>query len=121
MKMNINTDVVFGSDGMVNLDATLSAFEVSLSKLASETETQLTSIATAVSAVFDKHLGQRMTLPALCSYTVAELNGQPMNWTVLTERVTDYVHAQAKLGVLSIAKGKGGGVARTADLPAKTA
>lgn len=121
MKLNINTDVVFGDNGTVDSSATRSAFEASLRKLASETETQLASIGTAVNAVFDKNHGQRLTLPALCSYTVNEMNGPALNWTTLTERVSDYVHAQAKLGVLSITKGKGGGVARTADLPAKTA
>lgn len=121
MQINLHNYVVRGSDGSVDTDATLAKFESTLSAYIVERETEQSTIAAAVGAVFDAHKGTAINMPALTSLTVQRLNAQPENFKTLSERVQSYVREQSKgdSSMFLIAKGKGGGVSRRCDIPAK--
>lgn len=117
--MDLSSFVKRATDGSVDKAATVAQFSAALDTFVSETAEEQTNIANAVSAVFDKNLGQRITMPVLCANAAQVLNAQPSNWQALTEKVAAYVRSNTS--EYSIAKGKNGGVARTRDLPpAKT-
>lgn len=112
---NVSSFVVL-SNGKVDVAATEAAFSAALALHISERETQNEQIAAAVSAVFDEHLGKTITMPVLQSLACARLAALPDNYKSLSERVATYAREQNGV-TLRITKGKGGGVARIADLP----
>ena len=119
------------TDGLIDQDASHAAFTTALSKHIAEREVEQTQIASAVSDLFDQYKGSSINMPALASMTAQKLNAQPENFKVLSERVLDYVRANAQgetakdgsverpESVFVIGKGKGGGCYRRADRPAK--
>lgn len=121
-------------DGRTDEDASVAAFRVAMSKHIADRETELSTIADAVGAVFDKYKGTSINMPALCNFALQELNAQPENYKVLQERTAQYVRDNSQgekdkeTGVEArpdslfvIGKGKGGGVHRRSDRPAKPA
>jgi hypothetical protein len=110
-------------NGRVDSGASVEAFEAELSKFVAAHETELSSVASAVSAVFDEHLGHSINMPTLSALTAMRLNAQPSNFGALSELVLDYVRADAKSAspTYTIRKGKAGGVARIADIVAPPA
>lgn len=117
------------ADGSVDQDATMCACEAAIVKYVAERETEEVTIAAAVDALFDKHLGVRVNMPYVCNEACRTLNAQPENFKLLSERVAQYVrdHSQGEKAedgsvanpdsLFLINKGKGGGVARRCDLP----
>jgi hypothetical protein len=109
-------------DGSVDQEASRQAFDTALSKYIAERETEESTIAAAVSAVFDKFPGAAVNMPALASMALQHLNALPSNYSTLDEKCKQYVRDNAgaresgKLFV--IGKGKNGGVKRWADQPA---
>lgn len=121
-------------DGRTDKDASTAAFVSAMESHIASRELELETIADAVNAVFDKYKGTSINMPALCNFALQELNAQPENYKVLQERTADYVRENAQgdkdketgleprpNSLFVIGKGKGGGVHRRADRPAKPA
>lgn len=123
--------VVRGSDGSVDLEATVTKFQGDLVQFVAERETEQAVIAEAVNAIFDAHPGAAINMPALQTFALQRLNAQPENYTILADRVADYVRENAQGetredgsherpgSLFVIKKGKGGGVHRRADMKPK--
>lgn len=120
------------TDGRIDLDQSTAAFRSAALKRQAELETEKTEIAAAVADIYDTHNGKSIPMPVLGSLVAQALHAQPENFAVLSERALDYVRensqGEVKDGVeerpdslFVIAKGKGGGCGRRADLPAKPA
>lgn len=110
----MNQFTIRGTDGSVDIAASAKAYTEALTQWVSVNEMPAEKISNAVNAVLDRFPGQRVSIPALLSFSVQELGAAPDQHKTLTERVHAYVRGQATAGVLTIAKGKNGGVARTA-------
>jgi hypothetical protein len=117
---SITTKLVSAADGSVDQDASISAFETELARFVAAREAELGSVAGAVSAVFDQHMGKKIKMPVLSALAASQLNATPENHGVLSELVLDHVRSDAKSAspTYVIAKGPLGGVGRIADLPA---
>lgn len=121
-------------------EASLSNAAAAYDKFIAERETQESTIAAAVSAVFDAHRGANLTMPTIEGMALRHLNAQPSNYKVLGKLVLDYVRANADQSELKgedgtvlraaepkrtrtfgIQKGKNGGVCRWSDVPEKPA
>lgn len=139
------------SDGSVDLESSLLAFEAKVNNYVAEVELETEAIAAAVAAVFDKHRGVRMNMPFIISQSLQHLNVQPENSKSLTDRVHAYIQENAdqdtvwktddkgkvigkgderievtpaeedRTRMFGIGKGKGGGVVRWSDIPVKPA
>jgi hypothetical protein len=128
---NINSFIIRSVDGSIDHEASIGAFAGALLKYEAERETEMEVIAEAVHALFDQYKGARLNTPFLVGETLRRLNAQPENYKVLTEKVQRFIRSQSQgetaddgtverpNSVLIIGKGKGGGVARRADLPKK--
>lgn len=128
MSNSITVDLVV-TDGSVDVTASEQAFRSALVRRVAELETEQVQIADKVSAIFDKHLGKSIGMPALGSMVANALNAQPENFKILSDRTLEYVRANSqttgseKAGNLVehpdslylITKGKGGGCSRRAD------
>jgi hypothetical protein len=109
------------------------AFRGAFVRRVAELETEETQIAATVNGLYDTHLGVSIKMPALASMACNALNAQPENFGVLSERVLNYARANSQGKTLAdgsverpdslfvISKGKKGGCARRADLPAPAA
>lgn len=111
--INIASYTVRNSDGTINHEATLAKFAGDLLRYEAEREMEREVIAGAVHALFDRHLGKRMTTPFVVSEALKSLNAQPENYKALTEKVQEFLRTTPEFHT---GKGKGGGVARLADL-----
>lgn len=107
---------VRGSDGSVDVAASALAYGNALSAWVAENEVDSETIESAIEAVFDRFPGQRLPMPSLLSYAVAELATTPDQHKTLTARCHAYVTGQCakNTGRIDIGKGKGGGVLRLA-------
>lgn len=117
--MDLSSYVKRAADGSVDVDQTVAQFTSDLNTFITETAEEQTNMASAVNAVFDKNLGQRITMPSLCAAAAVELNAQPSNWQSINDKVASYVRSNTL--EFSITKGKNGGCARVRDLPVKSA
>lgn len=113
------SEYVVRNGGSVDIEASVDKFRSALTVHLAERETQQATIADAVHTVFDKNKGTVISMPALTGLALQELNAQPENFTVLSERVQEYVreNAQGDSSTFIIAKGKGGGCKRRSDIP----
>lgn len=119
------------SDGTIDQDQSETNFRSALVKRKAELETEQEQIGDTVNALFDKHPGASINMPAIASMAANMLNAQPENYSVLSERVLEYVRANSQgktaedgtverpASLFVIAKGKGGGCYRRADKPVK--
>jgi hypothetical protein len=120
--------------GRIDLDAAQATFDTALLKLVAERDVEQEQIASAVSELYDQHLGKPIAMPTLGSMVAQKLNAQPENFKVLSERALNYVRANSQEtknedgsttahpdSLFVIGKGKGGGASRRADMPVKTA
>lgn len=123
--INLATFAVRDEAGELDLSATVAKFEGALLQYQAERETELATIGAAVNAVFDAHKGASINMPAVTSLALQKLNVQPETYKALSERVQAFVRDNASEerggGIFRIAKGKGGGVSRWADVPEKPA
>ena len=107
--------------GTIDQDASRAAFDSSLAKYIAEREVEESTIATAVTAVFDKFPGAAVNMPALASMALQHLNALPANYATLDAKCKQYVRDNAgtrESGALFvIAKGKNGGCKRWSDQP----
>jgi hypothetical protein len=116
MNINIANYTVRNADGSIDHEASLAKFAGDLLRYEAERELEREVIAGAVHALFDKHLGKRLTTPYVVSEALKSLNAQPENYKALTEKVQDFLRTSPEF---NIGKGKGGGCARSCDLPEK--
>jgi hypothetical protein len=108
----MNQFTVRGADGSVDVAASAQAYTQALTQWITTNEIPSERISNAVNVVLDRFPGQRLSMPSLLSFAVQELGATPEQHKALTERVHAFVKGQATVGVLTIAKGKGGGVGR---------
>ena len=108
------------TNGQVDQEATKEAFESALTKLVSDRETEEASIATAVSALFDEHKGQRIAMPILAGLVAHRLNAPIETTRTVQERALNYLRANSRKGddnsLFVVKLGAGGGVGRRSDL-----
>lgn len=104
-------------DGTINIEATLEGVAEQLVALAEQEANDSVRIASAVGAVFDLHLGKVLTMPALVNAALGHLTFTPETFAAVSEQVAEYVRNNK--ATYSITKGKGGGVRRICDTPAK--
>lgn len=119
---NINVaEYVVRNGSSIDVEASVAKFRSALDVHVAERETELSVIAEAVHAVFDKNRGDAIAMPTLTGLTLQNMNAQPSNFGTLTERVQDYIRSSSKgdKPTFVITKGKGGGVRRASDIPAK--
>lgn len=127
MSKNTNTTLSFTlalAAGSIDRAESLKAAEAALDAYIAEHETQQSTIADAVSTVFGQFPGANLTMPTIEGMALRHLNPKPETYKVLGKRVLDYVRANSgkrETGALfGIAKGKGGGVCRWADVPVES-
>ena len=130
MTVSITVPLVV-SNGSIDQAASESAFRTALLKRVAEQETEVAEIADATLATFAEHKGRAITMPALAGMVCARLNVQPENFSVLSDRVLDYVRSNSQGRTVNgqvenpeslfvISKGKGGGTRLRADIVAPT-
>jgi len=108
--MDLNKLVV-RSGGLVDVTATLKACGEALTAANTEAQEAFAAVGPAVDAVFAKHAGSSINMPAIESFVVAELGTSPAKYKETAELVSNYVRANAgENGKFEIRKGKGGGV-----------
>lgn len=109
------------SGGLVDLEATLKAVAEAVTSYNVTLSNDMDRIGQAVHAVFDQYKGSAVNMPALTSLTIAKLgNVGPSEYQAMGERVHAFVKANEGT-VFQIAKGKGGGCKRIADIVAPAA
>jgi len=123
MQINLSQYAV-RTDGSIDIQATLDKFETDLETFAALQAADEEKVAEAVHTVFDQNKGARINMPYLVGQALPLLGVTSATHKSLTERVQAYVRGNADgkgANLFSIEKGKGGGCARTADLPAESA
>lgn len=114
---NINAFVVKSENGSVDVEASCLKFRGELEKHLAAREVETSAIAEAVHAVFDQYKGVNINMPALTNAVLSRMGATPSTFAVLSERTAEYVRENAgEGGAFKIAKGKGGGVRRVADI-----
>jgi hypothetical protein len=131
MNINFASYVVRFIDGSIDHDATVDKFSGDLLRFEAERETEMAVISQAVHALFDQFKGVRMNTPYVTGEVLRRLNVQPENYKTLHDKVVDFIRSSSQgktlddgsvecpNSVFVIGKGKGGGIARRADLPTK--
>jgi hypothetical protein len=106
-------------NGAVDQEASEQQFRSDLSKYITESETQQSTIADTISAIFDAHKGEKVAMPVLASMACQKLNAQPSNWKALETLALEYIRANkdGDDSLFVVVKGAGGGCGRRADLP----
>lgn len=121
----LSSFVVRDESGSVDQVATAEKFEALVNRYVAESETEESTIADAINATFDTHLGQRLPMPSLINTALlVKMSCPPENLKVLTEKAQKYVRANAgtkESGALfGISKGPLGGCHRWADVTEST-
>lgn len=127
----IEIALVNGSDGTVDIDATLSLARNTVENYIASRFTEEETIAQSVKTVFDAHPGTRMNMPFVINQTLQHMSvaEQPGSYNVLYKKVHQYIQAngQGKTdkttkvvenpnSLFVIGRGKNAGTARRADL-----
>lgn len=119
LNTSVMADYVVKTDGEIDVEETVQKFRAELLNYKTERELEAETVGQAVHAVFDEWLGVNINMPALQTAALKYLNFQPENHKVLSQKVAEYVRANAgkrETGALFfIGKGKGGGVKRWRD------
>lgn len=136
MNTKIEITLVHGNDGKVDVQSTLAEAETTILAYTATRETEEETIKSVLDQVFESRPGVKMNMPYVINQALALMGiaEQPTNYKVLSTRVHDYISAnsqgktdkETKLverpdSYFVIGKGKGGGVARRADLDAAEA
>jgi broad specificity polyphosphatase/5'/3'-nucleotidase SurE len=121
---NVMAGYVVKTDGEINVEETVQKFCAEVLNYKTNRELEAETVGNAVHAVFDEWRGVNINMPALQSAALNHLNFQPENHKSLSQRIAEYVRANAgarETGALFfIGKGKGGGVKRWSDQEEKT-
>ncbi len=117
------------TDGKVDPTASTKAFNDAMTKYINESETEQTTIASAVKSVLDEQNGSPIKMQTLVGFATMKLNAQKENYESLSKRVHQYVSAntqgkKAKDGsferptsLFVSGKGKGAGVRLRSEIP----
>ena len=128
MEINIVTFAVRNSDGSIDHEASLQEFSDLIIKFGEEQDQENKVIAGAVHALFDRFKGARLNTPFVVGEVLRGLNVRPENFKTLTEKVQGFIRGQSQgetlpdgshenpASVFVISRGKGGGIARRADM-----
>lgn len=131
MNIVLSTYAVRDSAGNIDHDSTVAKFASDLFTFEAERETETAVIATAVHALFDQYKSASLNMPFITNQVLRSLNAQPENFKILETRTLEFLrsnsqgktddggNAERPNSVFVIAKGKGGGVKRRADIPTK--
>ena len=106
--------VQLGTDGNPNRDEAIARFSSQLDEYIASSRETIDRIATAVHAVFDSNRGQRLQMEPLLHLSLIQMGAQPSELTRLRTMIHSFI--QASTEVFKVAKGKGGGVMRLADM-----
>lgn len=114
---SLTVSLVHFSDGSIDTEASGREFFAQLDKLIVEEGKMSEDIAIAVEAVFDTLNGARANMPYVVNEALRRIGTTPANYNLLTEKVGEFVraNAQGEDAVYHIGKGKGGGVIRLSD------
>jgi len=124
MATTINIEVTRNEDGSINVSDTLYNAENSLLALQTQESLQGESIGRHVHAVFDQHLGKKLTIPSLqASVLNLMMQDDSVDASVIMDNYKEWQDA-VRLFVrnsneFDVAKGKGGGAYRLRDVPPK--
>jgi len=121
MQITLSTYAARNADGSIDIKGTLAKFQGDLESFATVQAADQERVADAVHSVFDSHKGTRINMPYLVGQALPLLGVTSTTHKSLTERVLSYVRDNADgkgADLFSIEKGKNGGCARKADLPA---
>jgi len=124
MATTINIEVSRNGDGTINVNETLYKAESQLHALQTQESLQEDAISRHVHAVFDQHIGKKLTIPGLQASVLhlmmAENSGEAStimdNYKEWQDAVRVFVRNSNEFDV---AKGKGGGAYRLRDVPPK--
>lgn len=117
------------TDGKVDPTASTQAFNDAMTKYINESETEQTTIASAVNSVLDEQKGSPIKMPTLIGFATMKLNAQKENYDSLYERVHQYVQSNCQgkkspdgsferpNSLFVSGKGKGGGVRLRSAIP----
>ena len=121
MTQTLTVKLVQGDNGSIDTEATTAAFQDQLAAHVANVETESTEIATKVAELFAQNKGKYIALPTVGSLVANMLGAVSENYSVLSERVCDYVRANSKgdNSLLVIKKGQGGGAGWRADVAVK--
>jgi hypothetical protein len=121
------------TDGSVDVDASIAVAEDTIRSFAASQRADEETIKSSLDQVFDTRPGVKMNMPFVINQTLTLMgvSEQPTNYKTLYERVHGYIasNSQGKTdketklverpeSYFVVGKGKGGGVARRADLNA---
>lgn len=110
MANKFEVSFVRGSNGAIDIDASLEAWRTDLTVYASKESADLETIASAVDRVWQENSGLKsMNLDAIASFSMRHLPAvAPTAYNDVSDRIKDYVRSATDLFALT--KGKGGGV-----------
>ncbi|CAB4196633.1 hypothetical protein UFOVP1290_153 [uncultured Caudovirales phage] len=114
---SLTVTLVHFTDGSVDTEGSVGAFRSALDAALIEQDAMSEGIALAVEAVFDTLNGARANMPYVINETLRRLSTTPANYNLLTEKVGEFIRANAQGDepTYHIGKGKGGGVIRLCD------
>lgn len=127
------------ADGKIDEEKSVSNFRAHVAKTKTEQELEDSTIAKAVSDVFDANPGVSINMDGVIGMALRGLNVQQANYTAMQEKVGAYIRAnsdraekkdrktgkviqtkeQPRTRLFGIKKGLGGGVCRWSDVPEK--
>ena len=125
------------ADGKIDEEKSVSNFRAHVAKTKTEQELEESTIARAVSAVFDENPGASINMDGVIGMALRGLNVQQANYTAMQDKVGAYIRAnsdraekkdrktgkvtqqkeQPRTRLFGIKKGLGGGVCRWSDVP----
>ena len=117
MSLNLNACAVDGSNGTVDLQATLEAVAAEVSRHNEEFTASLEVVAAPVNAVFDQFPGQSMAMATLTSLALTKMSVSISDYPKMTAAIQAYV--KGNQGTLFVStRGRSGGTRRVSDTPA---
>lgn len=112
MKINLKEYIVTGIDGGLNLEATLAKFKKDASEYWEFEMKASTEIGKCVNDVFDRFPGVNTNSKYLVSQVFQALGADPKMYGKVEEKTLEWLHAARDAGILTIEKGKNGGIKR---------
>lgn len=104
---SVSEFAVFGSDGRVDVEASLSRFETELHSYMAEQGALDETVGVCLNAVFDENPGKTLTTPQLIGLAMRKCEVTPENYESLQGAMANYIKR-----TFFVKKGKGGGVSR---------
>lgn len=102
-------NLVRSMTGEIDVQASLAEANRVIAQCAMEEQEEFGMIAQAVERVWDQRPSAKvMSIDALTSFALSEINAEPDQYVDLVERIKGYIRSNTSL--FHIAKGKGGGV-----------